>query len=336
MPAEWAPRQGTLMAWPVRAEAWLDGLDEARAGCAEAANAISGAEPVIMVVRPECAAAARKQLSSAVEIWELPHDDSWMRDNGPTFILNPSGERAAVKWRFNAWGRKYAPYDADDALAPLILERMGVRRFDAPLVMEGGSIHSDGEGTILATEECLLNPNRNPALSRTDIEGYLRAYVGAKKILWLKKGIPGDETDGHVDNVACFVEPGVVAVQTQADAALSREDDNARALENFRDAAGRSLRVIRIPEPPSRFCRGERLTLSYINYYPVSGALVVPLFGRDGDADARKADDTALGILRDAYPGRKMFGIDGIKIIKGGGNVHCITQQIPAVGGRRS
>jgi len=327
MPAEWALREGTLMAWPVRHEAWLDGLDEAREGFAEVANAIGERERVIMVARPDSAADARRRLSSAIEIWELPHDDSWMRDNGPTFLLNGKGERAAVNWRFNAWGGKYAPYEADDALAPLVLERLGVRRFDAPLVMEGGSIHSDGEGTILTTAECLLNPNRNPGLSKTDIEGHLRDYLGARAFVWLDRGLPGDETDGHVDNIACFVAPGVVAVQAASD-----DDPAAALLSRAADAAGRTLELLRVPPPPERRCRGEILTLSYINYYPVSGALVVPLFGRDGDSETRAADDKALSILREAYPGRRVVGIDGMKIIKGGGNVHCITQQIPAAG----
>jgi agmatine deiminase len=207
---------------------------------------------------------------------------------------------------------------------------MKVPRYDAPLVMEGGSVHSDGEGTILTTAECLLNPNRNPCLSKAEIEGCLQDYLGASAFVWLEKGIPGDETDGHVDNVACFVAPGRVAVQVSG-----AEDPNAAALSRSRDAAGRLLEVIRIPEPPARYCRGERLTLSYINYYPVSGGLVCAVFGADGDAEARKADDRALGILREAYPGRRIVPTDGIKIIKGGGNVHCITQQIPAAGGGR-
>ena len=332
MPAEWAPRTGTLMAWPIRADAWLDGLEEARAGYTEVANAICEFERLIMIVRPDCLGDARKRLSAAIEIWELPYDDSWMRDNGPTFLLDEEGNRAAVNWRFNAWGKKYAPYDADDALAPMILERLGVRRFDAPLVMEGGSIHSDEEGTILTTEECLLNKNRNPELTKAEIEGFLRDYVGARSFVWLKKGLPGDETDGHVDNIACFVAPGRVAVQvTSADS-----DANADFLSGSRDAAGRLLEVLRIPEPPARRCRGETLTLSYINYYPVSGGLLVPVFGGDGDSAARKADDRALSLLREAYPGRKIVAIDGMRIIKGGGNVHCITQQIPAAGRRRS
>ncbi len=329
MPAEWAPREATLMAWPVREAAWLEGLEDARSGYAEVANAVSEFEPLIMIARSDCVSDARRRLSSAVEIWEMPHDDSWIRDNGPTFLLDGAGGRSAVNWRFNAWGRKYEPFDADDALAPLVLERMGVRRFDAPLVMEGGSIHVDGAGTLLTTAECLLNPNRNPSLSKVEIEAYLSAFLGVKSFVWLEKGLAGDETDGHVDNVACFVAPGVVAVQVSGP-----DDANAAALSLSVDAAGRRLEVVEIPAPPERRCRGEPLTLSYINYYPVTGALVVPVFGKDGDPAIRAADDRALGILREAYPGRKIVPIDGMRIIKGGGNVHCITQQVPASGRR--
>lgn len=316
------------MSWPVRAEAWLDGLEEARQGYAEVANAIAEAEHLIMIARADCAADARARLSSAIDIWELPHDDSWMRDNGPTILVNGSGERRGINWRFNAWGEKYRPYDADDALAPRILERLDIPRIDAPFVLEGGSIHCDGEGTLLTTEECLLNPNRNPTLTKTAIEELLRALLGVRSFIWLKNGLAGDETDGHVDNIACFAAPGLVLVQASA----GENGDALSVVASSLDAGGRKLTVVPIPEPPARFCKGERLTLSYINYYPVSGAVVVPVFGRGGDADMRKADDQAVGILREIYPSRKIRTIDGMRIIKGGGNVHCITQQIPAAG----
>jgi agmatine deiminase len=276
---------------------------------------------------------AKKMLPPTVELWDLNHDDSWIRDNGPTFILNAQGERGGINWRFNAWGEKYHPYDADDRLASLILQKMKVRRFDAPLVLEGGSIHVDGEGTLLTTEECLLAKNRNPHLSKERIEAYLRSYLGVSKILWLDRGLFGDETDGHVDNVACFVRPSVVAMQVAQDAAspnYGNTQKNLDRLRHERDASNRPLEVVPIPEPPERFCRGERLTLSYINFYPVTGALIVPVFGLDGSADLRRSDDRALGILRELYSDRKIVPIDGMKIIKGGGNVHCITQQIPA------
>ncbi len=342
MPAEWYPRAATLMAWPVRTEAWLDGLDQARDGFTEVAAAIAEFEPLVMVARGEAdasgytaAADARRRLGRNTEIWELPQDDSWIRDNGPTFLVDDRGRRAGVNWRFNAWGRKYDPFDADDALAARILDRLGLRRFDAPLVLEGGSIHVDGQGTLLTTAQCLLAANRNPELSQEKIESFLRDYLTVDTVVWLDRGLSGDETDGHVDNVACFVQPGLVALQVAADAdsanhaAMAR---NAAILAAATDAQGRRLRVVGIPEPPVRACGGETLALSYINFYPVSGGLVVPVFGRDGSADLRRADDRALGILAELYPGRKIVAIDGMKIIKGGGNVHCITQQIPAEG----
>lgn len=340
MPAEWQARQGTLMSWPVRASAWLEGLDEAERGYAEVARAIAEFENLTMVARPirdesgsSALERAKKMLPPTVELWDLNHDDSWIRDNGPTFILNAQGERGGINWRFNAWGEKYHPYDADDRLASLILQKMKVRRFDAPLVLEGGSIHVDGEGTLLTTEECLLAKNRNPHLSKERIEAYLRSYLGVSKILWLDRGLFGDETDGHVDNVACFVRPSVVVMQVAQDAAspnYGNTQKNLDRLRHERDARNRPLEVVPIPEPPERFCRGERLTLSYINFYPVTGALIVPVFGLDGSADLRRSDDRALGILRELYSDRKIVPIDGMKIIKGGGNVHCITQQIPA------
>lgn len=329
MPGEWEDRDFTLMAWPVRAEAWLAGLEEARQGYVETAHAICEFERVVMIARSDVAEDARRRLSTAVEVWELPHDDSWVRDSGPTFLVDEEGGRVGVSWRFNAWGEKYTPYDADDRLAAELLSRLGTPRFDAPLVLEGGSIHSDGEGTILTTAECLLNPNRNPRLSKADIEGYLRDFLGARSFVWLETGLPGDETDGHVDNIACFVKPGTVLVQGPLTAR------NQALLSEARDAAGRRLEVIAVEAPPERRCAGEPLTLSYVNYYPTAGGLVVPTFGAEGGEDLRRADDRALGILREAYPGRKVVAVDGMKIIKGGGNVHCITQQVPAPRGRK-
>jgi len=346
MPAEWEPRELTLMSWPVRAETWLDGLAGANDGYAEVANAISSFEKLVMIARhqPDVDgrvphSEAKQRLSSDIELWDFPHDDSWLRDNGPTFVLGPSGERAGCTWRFNAWGQKYQPFDADQALAPLILERLGIRRIDAPFVLEGGSIHSDGAGTVLTTRECLLNSNRNPSLTQTDIEGYLRAYLDARSFIWLDRGLYGDETDGHVDNLACFVRPGLIAMQVprcwkdHTNQKMSPDEracaDNLEILATARDAAGRQLEVITIEAPPARTCRGETLTLSYINFYPVTGGLIVPVFGRDGDAETKKADGRALGILGELYPDRRIHPVDGMRIIKGGGNVHCITQQVP-------
>lgn len=339
MPPEWSPRECTLMAWPVRAEAWLDGLEEARDGYTEIAAAISEFENLYMVAHSTADENgyipyedARRRLPKVVAVWDFPHDDSWLRDNGPTIVVHQDGRRAGINWQFNAWGEKYYPYEADNALAPLILEKLGIPRYDAPLVLEGGSIHVDGEGTLLTTEECLLAKNRNPSLKKDDIEEYLKSYLSVSTVIWLEKGLWGDETDGHVDNLACFVQPGRVLLQVARDENspnMRNSMRNLSILKEVRDNRGRQLELVTIVEPPRRFCRGESLTLSYINFYPVSGGLIVPLFGKDGDAELKRADDRALGILREQYPDRKIVPIDGMKIIKGGGNVHCITQQIP-------
>ncbi|GAB1481508.1 hypothetical protein MASR2M78_03230 [Treponema sp.] len=269
MPSEWAEREGTLMAWPLREAAWLEGLDEARDGYVEVAHAIAEDEKVIMIASGEtdssgykAAKDARSRLSSTIEVWELPHDDSWLRDNGPTFILNAQGERRAVSWRFNAWGGKYSPYDKDDELAARILERLAVERFDAPLVLEGGSIHVDGEGTLLATEECLLAKNRNPNLSKAEIEELLRDYLGVESFIWLDRGLAGDETDGHVDNVACFVSGSHIAMQVSSDPQnpnYKNSKKNLEILNSALDARGRRIEVTQIEQPPARSCRGEEL-----------------------------------------------------------------------------
>ncbi len=340
MPPEWASRDMTIMAWPVRSEAWLSGLGEARDGYVEVANGISGFEKVAMIVRPgvdkdgyDAVADARRRLSSAVEIWEMDHDDSWTRDSGPTVLLRPTdGERVGVDWIFNAWGRKYRPWDADDRVAGAILDSLGINGVRAPFVLEGGSIHVDGQGLLLTTEECLLNENRNPGLSKAQIEDLLKAWLGVRELIWLDRGIYGDETDGHVDNVACFASPGTVVIQTSEDP----EDPNTeRCAENLRRLSEvQGLTVVSLPQPPARSFGEERLALSYVNYYPVSGGLVVPIFSSSGGPDMGAADDRALGLLKDLYPGRKVLPVDGMRIIKGGGNVHCITQQIPAGGVR--
>jgi agmatine deiminase len=329
MPPEWWERDRTFMSWPVRPEAWLEGLDEARDGYAEVANAISEFEPVSMIARPDAMESAKRSLSSAVELIELPHDDSWMRDNGPTFLVDGKGGIAGVNWKFNAWGGKYHPYEDDDLLASRLLDRLGIRRFDAPLVLEGGSIHVDGEETLLATEECLLNKNRNPSLSRSEIEAFLRDYLGVSSFIWLEKGLWGDETDGHVDNVACFVKPGLIAMQVtedRNDPNFPNTQRNLAILAEARDAKGRKPEIARIGQPPARSCRGESLSLSYINYYPVTGGIILPRFS----GSAKASDEAARGLLAELYPGRTVHGIDGMRIIKGGGNVHCITQQMPS------
>jgi agmatine deiminase len=325
MPAEWAPHARCWMAWPCRAELWRDRLAAARAAYAAVARAIARFEPVTMVTNLGDARGARDLLGNGIAILELPLNDSWMRDIGPTFLLSGSGALAGAAWRFNAWGGKYRDYADDARLAGRLLGQLGVRGFEAPFVLEGGAIHVDGEGTALVTEQCLLHPNRNPALRRADIEAHLRDWLGVQTIIWLGQGLIDDETDGHVDNLACFARPGVVL-------ALSEDDylepnypalaENLERLGKATDARGRRLEVVPIQQPRERRVGGRRLPLSYINFYRANGAIVIPRFDDPRDADAER-------VLRGVFPELALVVVPALDIVRGGGGIHCITQQQP-------
>jgi len=328
MPAEWEPRRRTFMEWPIREEVWPDGIAEAKIAYASVAKTIAEFEELVMIVSPEWVEQANNMCGDTVVYLPMEHDDSWIRDNGPTFLINERGGLAAVNWQFNAWGEKFSPFYQDNEVAQNLLAHYGIPKFDAPFVLEGGSIHVDGEGTLLTTQECLLNDNRNPDLSRLDIEKLLQQYLGVKTVIWLNQGLDGDETDGHVDNVACFVRPGVVVIQVCHDVQdpnYSRSQENLAILKQAVDAMGRTLEVVTIEQPPLRYSHGVRLSMSYLNYYPVLGGIIVPIFGQD----AAHTDQAAIATLAQLYPDRKIVPIDGMPIIKGGGNVHCITQQMP-------
>ncbi len=330
MPPEWVPHERTLMEWPVQSSMiWPDNYNEVCLGYAETAKAIARFEKVTMIVGEDTADQAQQLCGEHVEYLTIPHNDAWCRDNGPTFLISQDGRRAAVRWRFNAWGEKYLPYDLDGAVAPKVLEHFKVPFSEPPLVLEGGSIHTDGAGTLLTTKECLLNKNRNPHLSQAQIEDLLRRTLGVSAFIWLSRGLYGDETDGHVDNIACFAAPGVILLQACHDPddpnfEITRE--SLGILAHARDAAGRTPKIIELPQPPARFYREVRLTLSYLNFYTVNGGIILPVFG----GDAAETDAQALDILRRAFPGRSIVTVDGMPLIKEGGNVHCITQQMPA------
>ena len=332
MPAEWAPHKRCWMAWPCRKELWGDGLDAARTAYTEVAKAIAGFEPVTMIANGEEVAEVSLRCGSGSGIACLPlaHDDSWMRDNGPTFVVNGKGGLAGIDWRFNAWGDKYKSYDKDAAAAAAILEHLDVARYAAPLVLEGGSIHADGEGTLLTTEQCLLNANRNPNLGRAEIEKLLGAYLGIRSIVWLGQGMVDDETDGHVDNLACFVRPGVVlalSCDDSADENYAALKDNLDRLRASRDAAGRTLEVVEIPQPGRRTSEdGRRLALSYVNFYIANGGIVMPSF-----EDAK--DEAAFATISRCFPDRTVRQVPALDIVAGGGGIHCITQQQPAIEG---
>ncbi|MFA9556300.1 agmatine deiminase family protein [Evansella sp. AB-rgal1] len=338
MPPEWAEHERTFISWPVKdSMVYPEDHKTVSEGYVELVKAIAEFEPVTVIVNEEEKEAVENLFSdqSNIEFLSIPHNDAWFRDNGPTFITNNDGEIAGVNWIFNAWGGKYSPWDLDDQVAPKVLEHHNIKRFDAPLVMEGGSIHVDGEGTLITTEECLLNPNRNPELTREQIEQYVKEYVNIEKIIWLNRGLSGDETDGHVDNIACFAEPGKIIMQVCDDPEDENYEitkENLEILMNETDAKGRSLEVIKIQQPPNTMFQESRLTLSYLNFYFVNGGIILPVFG----GQAEETDRLAIEKLREVFPERRIRTIDGMAIIKEGGNVHCTTQQMPKVQATKS
>jgi agmatine deiminase len=327
MPAEWAPHVRTWMAWPTRTELWGTKFADAEAAYSDVANAIARFEPVSMVANEADIARVRAICGSKIEAVALPIDDSWMRDSGPSFLLNANGEVAGADWGFNAWGGKFPPWDKDAALAGQILEHLSMRAFKTPFILEGGSIHVDGEGTVLTTEQCLLNPNRNFGFSRSDVEAHLKAWLGASEVIWLGEGLENDHTDGHIDDVACFVRPGVVMAATCDDPADPNHKplaENLRRLRAARDARGRALDIIEMPLPRRREVAGVgRLASSYVNFYIANGGIVAPSFD-----DPR--DEAAKQILQAAFLDRDVVMVPCLTIIEGGGSIHCITQQQPA------
>lgn len=329
MPAEWAPHDRCWMAWPCRAESWGGALAGARRAFAAVASAIAAFEPVTMIANEADVAAARRACGPTVPVLSLPLDDSWTRDTGPSFVVDGRGRLAGVDWRFNAWGGLFERHDADAALAGRLLGHLKVPRYPAPLVLEGGAVHVDGEGTALTTEEVVFDRKRNPGLSRAEAEELLAAYLGIRKVIWLGQGLEDDETGGHVDNVACFARPGVVLLlSAPGDAANHRRlEDNLRRLERATDAKGRRLQVPRLAQPPPRERRiGGRLPLSHINFYLCNGGLIMPRFGH------RESDMAARRCLARLFPERRIVPVAALDVVEGGGGLHCITQQQPRAG----
>jgi agmatine deiminase len=348
MPGEFEPHSGCWMVWPERPDNWRLGAKPAQEAFAAVAEAISASEPVTMAVSDAQFESCRATLPESIRVVEVSNDDAWARDTGPSFVIDGRGGRRGVDWRFNAWGGfeggLYFPWDRDDRVAAKVLEIEGADRYRAPIVLEGGAVHVDGEGTVLTTEECLLNSNRNRDLSREQIERALLDYLGAEKVIWLGAGVFEDETDGHVDNLACFAAPGRVLLtwSNDDDDPQSRISRDARErLEAASDARGRSLEVVLLPSPgpleisaeeaegvdsaegtiPRR--AGDRLAASYVNFYLGNSRVVYPLLDE-------RYDDEAASILRGCFPGREVVGVPAREILLGGGNVHCITQQVPA------
>jgi agmatine deiminase len=344
MPAEFERHDGCWMLWPERPDNWRAAGVPAQQAFRAVAAAIARFEPVTVGASAGQYARARAQLPAAVRVIELSNDDAWMRDVGPSFLTNSAGELRGVDWAFNAWGGLYRPCERDDAVARKVLELERAPRYRAPMINEGGAIHVDGQGTVMVTEQCLLNRNRNPSLSRAQIESLLRRYLGVSCIIWLDQGVIADETSGHIDNLACFARPGEVCLSWSADPHDPQHPVSRDAFERLmaaRDARGRRLKVHKLPMPgPLYMTRreaaglihrrgirelraGQRLAGSYVNFYLANGALILPLLDDRTDAAARRA-------LRGIFPRRRILGIPAREILLGGGNIHCITQQQPS------
>ncbi len=329
MPAEWEEHARTWMCWPCRMEAWgsPDGLLRAKQAFARVARAISTFEPVVMAVRPQDSAEPKLACSGRIETFEVALDDSWARDIGPTFLTHPEGRKAAVQWQFNAWGNKFFPYGEDAQFAARAAAAVDTQVYFAPLVCEGGAIHTDGAGTLLTTEQCLLNENRNPQFDRQQIEERLALFTGTRRIIWLGSGFSDTETDGHIDNIACFVAPGKVIVGIPSSRAHPDYEpvmDVLFRLNNARDAEGRKLEIVEVEQPrtPREDWQARRLQSSYINFYLPNGGVVMPSFDDPNDEPART-------IIADCFPGRDLLQVEALDIVQGGGGIHCITQQEP-------
>jgi agmatine deiminase len=342
MPAEWAPHLATYLVWPHNHDTWPGKFDAIVPVFARIAAAIAEFEPLrLLVANDAMAAAARATILAAtgpkgrldrVAFTAVATNDSWIRDHGPIFVNRAAPADApaqlALDFGFNSWGEKYGAFDLDDAVPRRLGERWGFEVIEPAMVLEGGSVDVDGAGTLLTTESCLLNPNRNPALDRAEIERRLKYWLGVSSVLWLGEGIAGDDTDGHVDDLARFVAPATVLTVVEEDprdenyGALA---DNLKRLEAMRDAAGRALKVETLPMPPALYHEGARVPASYANFYILNRGVIVPTF--DCPADA-----TAIATLGRLFPGRRVVGIPSRDLVWGLGAIHCLTQQHPEPG----
>ncbi|PSS08324.1 Agmatine deiminase [Actinidia chinensis var. chinensis] len=360
MPAEWEPHSQCWMGWPERPDNWRDDAVHGQRLFVEVASAISKFEPVTVCASAGQWVNARCQLPQNIRVIEMSMNDSWFRDSGPTFVVRDSKSSlgdlepkvAGIDWNFNSYGGLddgcYKDWTLDILLARKILAVEKVPRFPQSMILEGGSIHVDGEGTCLTTEECLLNKNRNPDLTKEQIEDELKAYLGVKKIIWLPRGLFGDDdTNGHIDNMCCFVKPGVVLLSwtnDELDPQYERSEEAFSVLSDATDAKGRKLEIIKLHVPGPLYMTdkevaglkqdgeakprllGTRLAASYVNFYIANGGIITPQFGD------QKWDDEAICVLSKAFPDHEVVGIEGAReIALGGGNIHCITQQQPAL-----
>ncbi|WP_158367892.1 agmatine deiminase [Candidatus Williamhamiltonella defendens] len=344
MPAEWAVNQAIWMLWPYRHDNWRDHALPVQKTFAQIAETISQTTPVYMGVPATFMSQAKKIMSSQINLVAMNSDDAWVRDTGPTMVTNGSKIRS-VHWKFNAWGGAsgglYDDWRKDEEVAQKISQFHNYSLYKAPIILEGGSIHTDGEGTLLTTSECLLHKNRNPDLTQSNIEKVLIEYLGVTHFIWLPEGLCNDETNGHIDNICCFVRPGEVALHwtdNVKDTQYLRSLSAYRTLSKAKDARGRSLKIWKIPAPSPLYRKkeenlgvfangssrqpGERLAGSYINFLHTNQQIIFPLLNDPHDTEAGE-------IFKKIFPNYQITGISAREVLLGGGNIHCVTQQVP-------
>ncbi len=334
-PAEWHPHVATWLSWPHKEASWPGKLDLVFPAYSEFIKVLAQDELVRINVKDSMMASfAKKHLAAAnvnlsnVEFFEFETNDAWCRDHGPAFLINPnSNQKAIVDWGYNAWGNKYPPFDLDDVIPAKIGEHFGLQVYHPGIVMEGGSVDFNGNGTVLTTTACLLNKNRNPELKQQQIETYLQNYYGVEQVLWLGDGIVGDDTDGHIDDITRFVnEDTVVTVveENKSDENYALLMENLQTLKTMRLLNGKQLNIVELPMPDPVIYDGQRLPASYANFYIANAAVIVPTY-------RSKNDDRALSILQECFPKHKVVGIDSTDIIWGLGSFHCLSQQEPKI-----
>jgi agmatine deiminase len=332
MPAEWARHQATWVSWLHSAGTWPRVLAAAEDSMVQAVRALADGETVhINVLDAGHEAHVRACLGAvaqtpAIVFHHFPTNDAWCRDHGAIFVRDGAGRLAAIDCGFNAWGGKYPPWDLDDAIPAQMAAALGVPKFDGGMILEGGSIDVNGAGAVLTTEQCLLNENRNPALSQAEIEARLGLLLGVRQVLWLGEGITGDDTDGHIDDITRFVAEDVVITVVEPDPSDANHAplaENLARLQGMRLEDGRPLRIIEMPMPAPVEVEGTRLPASYGNFYIGNEVVLLPAFDQPGDEIARR-------ILADCFPGRRILPIRATELVIGLGAFHCLTQQVPA------
>lgn len=324
MPPEWHPHQCCFMAWPTRPGLWGELFEQAKADYATVARTVAAFEPVVMICCPGDARDVRNRCGRDVSSVEIQIDDSWTRDSGPIFVMNAGGEVAIVDFGFNAWGGKYHPYERDAGLTRALSDLLGVRRYEAPFVLEGGAFFVDGEGTLVTTEGPILDPQRNPGVTRERFEGVARDYLGVDRVVWLVAA-PDRDTDGHVDGVAQYLRPGAILLLTPKDPShpnFESAQENRARLAAARDARARAFEVFSFQVVGSGSVGAHDVEVPYLNCYLANGAVVAPVTGGP-------SDEPALERLKEAFPDREVVGVAGTTLSYGGGGPHCITQQMP-------